>query len=60
MKQAWNGTRPVTIGEAMADGPGLISNGRGGAMWMDRATPADQCQPRLVAGAMCLLVTFEN
>ena len=27
---------------------------------VDRATPADQCQPRLVAGAMCLLVTFEN
>jgi hypothetical protein len=57
MEHAGKGTRPVTIGEAMADEPGLISDGHGGAMWIE-PRPWDQCQPRLVAGATCLLVTF--
>ena len=44
---------------AMADGPGLVSAGAAGAMWNEPRV-ADQRQPRLVAGATCLIEAFET
>ena len=49
--------RPATIGEAMARA-GLISTVAAGNV--EQATPEDQRQPRLVAGATCLIVAFET
>ena len=49
--------RPAAIGEAMARA-GLISTVAAGNV--EQATPEDQRQPRLVAGATCLIVAFET
>ena len=50
--------RPIAMGETMA-WAGLISAGSGGAMWIE-TLPADQFQPRLVAGPACLIATLET
>jgi hypothetical protein len=55
----YDSVRPAAIGEAMAHGPGLVSDGRDGATRME-PRPRDQFQPRLGAGLTCLLVTFVN
>src|SRR6478736_6340538 len=55
---AQNSTGPTPLGKQWC-GPGPDIRGRGRAMWI-KPRPADQIQPRRVAGAMCLVVTLET
>src|ERR1700716_770076 len=58
-RASMNSARPGTIGEAMARaGPDI----RGGAVGQcgSSRSPRDRGQPRLVAGATCLIVALET